>query len=154
MRNFQQHWKRHDPIDSPTGESFAYVAHNSYFQIWAEGGSIAFAVYLILLGSVFFACRRLRIWSRQHLGLEWASHYARLFEATIVGFMVGAFFLNRGHFDLTYHFFSLVTCAMLVAKKEILAVPAAAAQPAAERSGVEIRWRLPGGSSLMPRWGR
>jgi hypothetical protein len=44
-------------------------------------------------------------------------------ETTNVGFMVGAFFLNRGHFDLVYHWLSLVTALSLVAQAAYARAP-------------------------------
>ena len=114
MRNFQPRYREYSVIPV-TDDGQTYVAHNSYLQIWAESGSLAFVVYVVLLLSVFVTCARVYRLGRQRPELQWASNHARMMEATMAGFMVGAFFLNRGHFDLIYHWLALVTSLSLVA---------------------------------------
>jgi probable O-glycosylation ligase (exosortase A-associated) len=121
MRNFQSRFL--DYSDEPAKVGHTYVAHNSYLQIWAESGTPAFVCYLLLLGSVFFACRHVMRLAANRPDLAWAGIYARMMETTNVGFMVGAFFLNRGHFDLVYHWLSLVTALSLVAQAAYARAP-------------------------------
>jgi len=128
MRNFQSRYL--DYSDEPAQVGHTYVAHNSYLQIWAESGTPAFVCYLLLLGSVFFACRHVSRLAANRPDLAWAGTYARMMETTNVGFMVGAFFLNRGHFDLVYHWLSLVTALSLVAQAAYRAVPEVAGERA------------------------
>lgn len=128
MRNFQSRFL--DYSDEPAKVGHTYVAHNSYLQIWAESGTPAFVCYLLLLGSVFFACRHVSRLAANRPDLAWAGTYARMMETTNVGFMVGAFFLNRGHFDLVYHWLSLVTALSLVAQAAFRAVPEVAGERA------------------------
>ena len=77
------------------------VAHNSYLQIWAESGSIAFGIFLYLLGSTLLAMRRL-VGVVRGTADEWIVNYARLIQITLLGYLAGAMFLNRAHFDLMY----------------------------------------------------
>src|SRR5690606_15592993 len=102
-KNFRHHYYDHSHgLFRPGEEVFNHVAHNSYLQIWAEGGTPAFVIFMAMLVSVFGATRWVRSLIRRNPDLEWARSYANMAEATTVGFMVGAFFLNRGHFDLSY----------------------------------------------------
>lgn len=137
LRNFQPRYKEYSVVPLPP-DGTTYVAHNSYLQIWAESGSIAFVVYLLLLASVFFACARVHRATVLRPDLGWASVYARMMEATTVGFLVGAFFLNRGHFDLIYHWLALVTSLTLIVGAELRAAPAA--RSAGFARGVSVRW--------------
>jgi probable O-glycosylation ligase (exosortase A-associated) len=116
IRNFQDHWERHAHGFDDTG--FKFVAHNSYIQILAEGGVTSIVTYLTLLASVFVGMARIRHLTKRRPDFEWAYNYARMMEATILGFMIGAVFLNRGHFDLVYHWFGLTTCLALVFRSE------------------------------------
>jgi probable O-glycosylation ligase (exosortase A-associated) len=152
LRNFQV-WYR-DYSEFTFEGQFAYVAHNSYLQIWAEGGTIAFVVYLVLLLSVFPACRKLRHYAKGRPDLEWAGQYGRMMEATMVGFMTGAVFLNRGHFDLVYHFLALVSCMLFVTRLAARQGPVVARE--GSRMGeVIVRLRpVTAGPSMLPRWGR
>lgn len=122
MRNFQPRYPDYSVVPL-TESSQTYVAHNSYFQIWAESGSLAFIVYLVLLASVFWSLGRLYRNCRGRPDLEWARNYARMMEATTVGFSVGAFFLNRGHFDLWYHWLALVAALNLCAAAALRRAP-------------------------------
>ncbi len=158
MRNFQPRYLDYAPF-RPTGKTTTYVAHNSYLQIWAESGTLAFSIYFGMLISVFVTCRRVHRMGRARPDMEWASYYARMMEATTVGFMVGAFFLNRGHFDLIYHWMALVSSLAFVAYsawRQKAVIPGKAAQ----QQGVEIRRRGPRsaaaavGAGTQPRWGR
>lgn len=161
MRNFQPRYREYS--DYPIGEGQTYVAHNSYLQIWAEGGTLAFIVYLALLASVFIACRRLYRIGRSRLDLQWAADYSRMMEATTVGFMVGAFFLNRGHFDLIYHWFALLAGLITVTHAAYRADPQLSMTKRSGAGGrsISMRWRpargyaaTPGAAPAMPSWRR
>lgn len=159
MRNFQTRFLDYSLEPAKVGHT--YVAHNSYLQIWAESGTPAFLVYLLLLGSVFLACRKVLRMSQGRPDLAWAGYYARMMETTTVGFMVGAFFLNRGHFDLVYHWLALVSCLAMVAKAAWQAAPElAGARDRVRRITVRLprpwgggqRAVVPGGTLATPRW--
>lgn len=150
LRNFQEWYPTY------SGNSgFAFVAHNSYLQIWAECGTIAFIVYLFLLLSVFPACRRMRQMSQRRPDLDWAGRNARLMEATMAGFMLGAVFLNRGHFDLVYHFLAMVSCALYATRVSFLQGPARVSGERQTSGGIKVRLQpATSGPSMLPRWGR
>jgi probable O-glycosylation ligase (exosortase A-associated) len=146
MRNFHTQYPHYSLAPLAEGQQ-TYVAHNSYLQIWAESGSVAFVVYLVLLGSVFLVCRKVYHIGRSRSDMQWAADYARMMEATTVGFMVGAFFLNRGHFDLIYHWFALATALGSVTFVAWRTAVAPAGAPAgtevATGNVVTVRWRGP-----------
>lgn len=154
MRNFQTSYRDYSVV--PLGETgTTYVAHNSYLQVWAESGTPAFLVYLMLLGSVFLLCRKVFRVGRARPELGWAKNWSRMMEATTVGFMVGAFFLNRGHFDLVYHWLSLVTALGAVTMAAVRAAPGAAAPE--QRGVISVRWRpvyARGSGVALPVWRR
>jgi probable O-glycosylation ligase (exosortase A-associated) len=152
LRNFQEHFFTYGSDLIDPNARFAHVAHNSYLQIWAEGGTIAFVVYLFLLTSVFVSCWKIRSVSKNRPDLSWAFDYARMMEATTVGFMIGAMFLNRGHFDLIYHWLGIVTCLILIVRAQLKVIPEAEGR---KPIGVELRWRsAQRGPRMLPTWGR
>lgn len=153
MRNFQFYFRKNADPEDLEDAKLSYVAHNSYLQIWAENGSISFVLYLWLLGSVFWACRYVRRLGDRHGSMPWMSNYSRMIECTTIGFMCGAFFLNRGHFDLIYHWFALTSCLVYVARKEAFAAPVVEAANEEEQGRVEVRMR-PVTGAMLPRWGR
>ena len=137
--------------------STPHVAHNSFLQIWAEGGSLAFFCYMGLISSVFWSCRYLRRIGRARPDLSWAGGYSRMLEAVMVGFCVGGMFLNRGHFDLIYHFMAIVSCVVLVAGKEYAKglVPAPGGEKPQRGGAIAVRWRSGTGNQVaLPRWER
>lgn len=144
MRNFQLRYLDYSIV--PVSESTTtYVAHNSYLQIWAESGSLAFMVYMGVLGSVFISMGRIYRKCRYRPDLEWAMNYARMMEATTVGFAIGAFFLNRGHFDLWYHWLALVAALNLCANAALRRPPQLGAdQSAGRQQASEVVVSIPG----------
>lgn len=151
MRNFQPSYPMYSVVPLAEGAK-TYVAHNSYFQIWAESGTLAFAVYLTVLASVFVTLGWIYRQCRYRPDLEWASNYARMMEATTVGFSIGAFFLNRGHFDLFYHWLALVAALNLCVRASLRRMPdaaAAAATPSgAPSAGVQVQVPGLGGAAV------
>src|SRR5262249_40517499 len=135
-------------------EAVTFVAHNSYLQIWAEAGSLAFIVYVVMLLSVFGACRRIRRAVRGRDDLTWARVYANLFESVMVGFMIGSFFLNRGHFDLIYHEVAVVSCLYWITAKAVTHRISEVSKAKGTQL-VPVVWRS-GQVAVagLPRWGR
>lgn len=144
MRNFQPRYPDYSVVPL-TASSTTYVAHNSYLQIWAESGTLAFICYMGVLGSVFLSMGRIYNKCRYRPDLEWAMNYARMMEATTVGFSIGAFFLNRGHFDLWYHWLALVAALNLCASAALRRTPqlGAATESETQRTG-KVVVALPG----------
>jgi probable O-glycosylation ligase (exosortase A-associated) len=88
------------------------VAHNSYLQIWAESGSIAFLLFMYILLSTIRAMGKLAR-SVRNTADDWIERYANTVQVTLIGYMAGAMFLNRAHFDLMYQLVA-VSAAMPV----------------------------------------
>lgn len=158
MRNFQPRYLDYAQLP-PGTKTTTYVAHNSYFQIWAESGTPAFAVYMALLLSVLVACRRVHRMGAMRPDMAWARDYARMMEATTIGFMVGATFLNRGHFDLVYHWFALVTSLVFIARRAWHRAPEPSGERVRRRGEIRVgrRSALPAAAAYgkpQPRWGR
>ena len=155
LRNFQSSYLDYADVVPGRGVT-TYVAHNSYLQIWAESGTIAFVVYLAMLGSVFVACRRVFRMGRTRPEFSWMRDYARMMEATTIGFVVGAFFLNRGHFDLVYHWLALVTSLVAVSYAEYRRAPEKVGAAATAHRAITVRWRgaLANGAARALSWQR
>ena len=153
LRNFQPRYLEYAQIVPGRGTT-TYVAHNSYLQIWAESGTIAFVVYLVMVGSVFVTCRRVWHIGRSRPDLAWLVDYARMMEAATIGFVVGAFFLNRGHFDLIYHYLAIVTGLGAVAYASYRRAPAHAAATTAGHRAITVKWRGAAGNARALSWQR
>ncbi len=120
---FEREYSRFDPEEEEGGlmrkPGGVHVAHNSYLQIWAECGSLAFILYLILVLGSFWDLRRLRKAASQRYHSSWILNYATMFEASLVTFVVGSTFLNRAHFDLFYHWVALVIAFTMIARRHL-----------------------------------
>jgi O-antigen ligase len=119
---FQQNYKNYDPNAAlpSTGlehEVGTRVAHNSYFQIWAEVGTPAFLIYLSLIVLSFLDLARVRREALRRYHSSWILSYATMLEASMLAFVVGSFFLNRAQFDLFYHFVAIVIVFGRVARE-------------------------------------
>jgi probable O-glycosylation ligase (exosortase A-associated) len=160
LRNFQPRYVDYAKERLEDGTIQTYVAHNSYLQIWAESGSLAFGVYLLLLISTFFTCRRIWRIGMQFPGMSWASDYARMLEATMVAFMIGAMFLNRGHFDLVYHWIALVTSLSVIGYAAASAPALSVGKNHSSAAEITVRRRLASafgsitGNKQQPIWRR
>lgn len=108
-----------------------HVAHNTWLQILAECGFVGLFAYLSLFGATWWTLAAAGRRARRH-GLRWAANGARCLEASLVAFMVGGTFLNRAHFDLTYHLMILAFCLHRLVTHEILAAAAAPDEDVAE----------------------
>ena len=155
---FRQHYMQYnpDPNEKELKGDAIIVAHSSYFQIWAELGTPALVVYFGLIFTSLWTCRRIRKMASTRYFSSWIINYAIMFEASMATFLVGATFLNRGHFDLVYHLVALTSCMVYVARKEVALSPEASSSPEEAPSGIEVRWRSqagpsPGGGTMLPR---
>ncbi len=147
MRSFQEAWEESPQVWGEAGPppQGGRVAHNSYLQIWAESGTPAFLCFLALILSSFLALRRIRTRAFQVRAPPWAADYARMFEASFVGFVVGATFLNRAHFDLFYQMVGMVTVL------EYLALKKAPSPEEVEEKGLRPEG-AGSGKDVLPAW--
>lgn len=119
FEKFQENYKRYDPKatdQAPTGPG-TRVAHNSYLQIWAECGTPAFLLYVLLIAWSIIDLWRVRREADQRYHSSWILSYATMFEAALATFAVGSFFLNRAHFDLFYHFVAVILVFTTLARR-------------------------------------
>jgi probable O-glycosylation ligase (exosortase A-associated) len=95
------------------------VAHNSYLQMWAEGGLPTLGMYLLMILLCIWSLWRVRGMAKRYYFTSWIINYATMFEATLVGFIIGSTFLNRSHFDLLYHLVAMVVVFEALAREEM-----------------------------------
>jgi probable O-glycosylation ligase (exosortase A-associated) len=121
------------PFYAPDPENIK-VAHNTYLQMLAETGYIGLSIYLTLMVATFWTLETTRRKAKR-LRLRWAQNGAKYLAATLIAFMVGATFLNRAHFDLTYHVMFLAACMKRIVGWEAKAMLAAARAAAPAETG-------------------
>ncbi len=137
FRRFAQNHLDYEPnptLGEQSGET-ALVAHNSYLQIWAEGGTPAFLIYLALMAATMWDVWRVR-WRAKKLYVDsWILSYCSMFENSLATFMLGSIFLNRAAFDLVYTLFAVVIVFGVVARRQMDEDEASAKHPSGGGSG-------------------
>jgi probable O-glycosylation ligase (exosortase A-associated) len=118
---FKSNYNMYDPNRprDAVGNEGARVAHNSYLQIWAECGTPAFLVYMVMLALTVIDLWGIRRRARRRYHASWILSYATMFEASIAAFLVGSMFLNRAQFDLIYHYVAIVLVFGRIARQEM-----------------------------------
>jgi len=92
--------------------------HSAYFQILSEGGFVTLGIWL---GLIVWALVRLRWLETAFRGGEygWIANYASMFQVGLVGYMIGAAFLEQGFFDLLYYFVGLTVVLVELVRKQV-----------------------------------
>lgn len=118
---------------TPLGRSVKWgPPHNSYVQVGAELGVVGLLIFAAFLINVFRALGRLRALGGSHARL------AQSLTASLIGFVVGAFFLTLAYHDMLY----MLTGFALGLRQVALNAPPAPARSPALRAGRPI---TPGG---------
>lgn len=120
FEGFLSSFRRYDPIRVRARRTVRSirVAHNTYIQVWAELGTPALLCFVGMLASTLLALRRTRQRCLALGGPRWIVDYSNMIEVGLLGFMFGANFLNRAHFDLMYHLVALGVALTFVARDE------------------------------------
>jgi probable O-glycosylation ligase (exosortase A-associated) len=140
---FTRNYRAYDLKSGPatnTPDTGIHVAHNSYLQIWAECGTPAMILYLLLIAFSYFDLWRVRKMARERYHASWILSYATMLEASLTAFVVGSVFLNRAQFDLFYHFVAVIMMFGHFARMEMkqLHVDPAPAREGGRRAPLQV----------------
>jgi probable O-glycosylation ligase (exosortase A-associated) len=105
------------------------VAHNAYFQLLAECGLPALLLFLGAIGAALWRMQRLRDRTEQasQAWQAWIETQARMFQISILGYLLGSMFLNMAYNEVIYHLIGLTVCLEVVAEAEARVTEPAAA---------------------------
>lgn len=82
------------------------AAHSIYFQILGDHGFVAFGLYLFLMFSTLWQCKRLEKRTAGDPELEWIGNYASAIRICLIGYIVSGAFLSSAYFDLAWVYYS------------------------------------------------
>ena len=119
---FTRNYRAYDTKTGPAAgvpDTGIHVAHNSYLQIWAECGTPAMMLYLLLIALSYIDLWKVRRMARERYHTSWILSYGTMFEASLTAFVVGSVFLNRAAFDLFYHFVAVIMMFGVFAREEM-----------------------------------
>lgn len=105
------------------------AAHSIYFEVLAEQGFVALAIWLAIPIATWRNCRWIIRHTRDLPEWDWAGALARMGEVSLVAYLVGGAFLSLGYWD---YYFTLV--ALLAATRVMLARAFAAREPVAGKT--------------------
>jgi probable O-glycosylation ligase (exosortase A-associated) len=108
------------------------VAHNSYLQLLAECGLPSVLLFVGALAAAYWRLQKLR----RATHLPWVEVQARMFQISILGYVLGSMFLNQAYNELIYHLIGLSVSLEVVAASSVSDEEPAAARAEAE----EIPW--------------
>jgi len=89
------------------------------FQVLAEHGVPGLIIFLALITSCYWSCRKLVRKFRDSGPLAYLSEYAQMVQLSMVSFLVSGAFLGRAYFDLLYQLVATVIILKSLAHQEI-----------------------------------
>ena len=121
-RDGWNHTLRH-PLIGSGFDGWHYVTkrewHNSYVEIFAEHGFVAFAMWMSLILGTIVSLTRLPRLTKGIEGLEWVGNYCYMIRASIIAYMAGGTFLGLAYWDLLYHLIFISVLVKQFALKEL-----------------------------------
>ena len=96
--------------------------HSSWFGILADTGYPAFALFLFILFSSLWSCRRVRRMAKRGEISESLGHYAIGLESALVAFMVGGTFVPFHYVEMLWHFLALTMALESVAAAQAASI--------------------------------
>jgi len=122
--------------------------HNSYVEMMAEHGFIAFGLWCALLFGTIISLWRLAWEVRKSITLGWARNYGQLLGASLVAYAAGSMFLGLSYWDILYHLIVISVLLSTIVRTELEKAANAAAAVETSNKSVERspeRWapRIP-----------
>jgi probable O-glycosylation ligase (exosortase A-associated) len=91
--------------------------HNSYVEMMAEHGFIAFALWcLLIFGTVISLMRLARVGARSP-DLAWVRNYSQMLGASLIAYAIGSMFLGLSYWDILYHIIVIAVLLSEIARK-------------------------------------
>jgi putative inorganic carbon (HCO3(-)) transporter len=92
-------------------------SHSIYFGILAAHGFPGLLLFMSLIFSSIFSCRKLRRDTANSPDNEWAVNYCHMIEVSFLALLVNGTFVNMEYFDLPYHLAGFVASMKVIIAK-------------------------------------
>jgi probable O-glycosylation ligase (exosortase A-associated) len=93
--------------------------HNSFVEMFAEHGFIAFGVWFTLIAGTLITLTRLPRQTRGIPGMEWVANYSYMIRASLLVYSAGTAFLGLAYWDLLYHLIFITVLIKQFALREL-----------------------------------
>jgi len=123
----------YDTYDWSQGEQGRRRAvHSAWFGVLAEAGYPGLLIYVAIVVSSFFACRRVRKSAARGEVPDELGAYARALETGLVAFIIGGSFVSFQYCEMLWHYFGLTMALERVAVRAVAEERARLETPHAE----------------------
>jgi putative inorganic carbon (HCO3(-)) transporter len=123
----------YDTYDWSQGEQGRRRAvHSAWFGVLAEAGYPGLLIYVAIVVSSFFACRRVRKSAARGEVPDELGAYARALETGLVAFIIGGSFVSFQYCEMLWHYFGLTMALERVAVRAVAEARARLETPHAE----------------------
>lgn len=123
----------YDTYDWSQGEQGRRRAvHSAWFGVLAEAGYPGLLIYVAIVVSSFFACRRVRKSAARGEVPDELGAYARALETGLVAFIIGGSFVSFQYCEMLWHYFGLTMALERVAVRAVAEERARLETPQAE----------------------
>jgi probable O-glycosylation ligase (exosortase A-associated) len=91
--------------------------HNSYVEMMAEHGFIAFGLWCLLLFGTIVSLMRLARTGAGSSGPAWVRNYSQMLAASLVAYASGSMFLGLAYWDIMYHLLVIAVVLSAIARR-------------------------------------
>jgi probable O-glycosylation ligase (exosortase A-associated) len=95
-------------------------SHSIYFGILAAHGFPGFILFMSVIFTSIFSCRKIRRKTKNSPDNKWAVNYCHMIEVSFLALLVNGAFVNMEYFDLPYHLAGFVASMKVILAKSTL----------------------------------
>ena len=104
------------------GQYIVHGPHSIYFQMLAEHGFPGLAIFLAILASCIFTCRRIKRWCRRIDPESWLIPYCSMVIASLCAYATSGAFLGRAYFEMFYQLIATTIMLSAFARAEMMSL--------------------------------
>ena len=94
--------------------------HNSYIEMMAEHGFIAFGLWCLLLFGTIISLMRLARVAKMAPDLAWVTNYSQMLGASLIAYATGSMFLGLSYWDILYQILVIAVLLTEIVRKAVV----------------------------------